>query len=106
MRVQSLGREDPLEKEVATYSSILACKNPMNRGAQQDMVCGITELDITEQLDMHAHIHTKPHICAFWFMDLPLFPCNKIIFNAIVSIKCSLHPHPKGLITTCLVIPI
>ena len=50
---------------MATYSSILACKNPMERGAQQDMVCGITELDITEQLDMHAHIHTKPHICAY-----------------------------------------
>ena len=25
-QVQSLGREDPLEKEMATYSSILACK--------------------------------------------------------------------------------
>ena len=28
MWVQSLGREDPLEKEVATHSSILACKIP------------------------------------------------------------------------------
>ena len=26
MQVQSLGQEDPLEKEMATYSSILACK--------------------------------------------------------------------------------
>ena len=26
--VQSLGREDPLEKEMATYSSILAWKTP------------------------------------------------------------------------------
>ena len=26
--VQSLGREDPLEKEMATYSSILAWRNP------------------------------------------------------------------------------
>ena len=25
---QSLGREDPLEKEMATHSSILACKIP------------------------------------------------------------------------------
>ena len=25
-QVQSLGQEDPLEKEMATYSSILACK--------------------------------------------------------------------------------
>ena len=28
--VQSLGREDPLEKEMATHSSILAWKNPMD----------------------------------------------------------------------------
>ena len=27
-RVQSLGREDPLEKEMATYSSILAWRIP------------------------------------------------------------------------------
>ena len=26
--VQSLGQEDPLEKEMATYSSILACRLP------------------------------------------------------------------------------
>ena len=29
-RVQSLGQEDPLEKEMATHSSILAYKNPMD----------------------------------------------------------------------------
>ena len=31
--VQYLGREDPLEKEMAIHSSILTCKNPMDRGA-------------------------------------------------------------------------
>ena len=31
-RVQSLGWEDPLEKEIATHSSILAWKNPMDGG--------------------------------------------------------------------------
>ena len=31
--VQSLGREDPLEKEMATHSSTLAWKNPMDGGA-------------------------------------------------------------------------
>ena len=31
MWVQSLGQEDPLEKEMAIQSSILACKNPMDR---------------------------------------------------------------------------
>ena len=33
-QVQSLGREDLLEKEMATHSSILAClENPMDGGA-------------------------------------------------------------------------
>ena len=32
-RVQSLGWEDLLEKEMATHSSILAWKNPMDGGA-------------------------------------------------------------------------
>ena len=32
LQVWSLGREDPLEKEMATHSSILAWKNPMGRG--------------------------------------------------------------------------
>ena len=31
--VQSLGWEDPLEKEMTTHFSILAWKNPMDRGA-------------------------------------------------------------------------
>ena len=31
--IQSLGWEDPLEEDVATYSSILAWRIPMERGA-------------------------------------------------------------------------
>ena len=31
--VQSLGREDLLEKEMATHSSILAMENPMDGGS-------------------------------------------------------------------------
>ena len=32
MKVWSLGQEGPLEKEMATHSSILAWENPMDRG--------------------------------------------------------------------------
>ena len=39
--VRSLGQEDPLEKEMATHSSILAWENPMDRGAWQATVHGI-----------------------------------------------------------------
>ena len=31
--VRSLGREDPLEKEMATHSSILGLENPVDGGA-------------------------------------------------------------------------
>ena len=33
IRVCSLGQEDPLEKGLATHSSILAWRTPMDRGA-------------------------------------------------------------------------
>ena len=41
--VQSLGREDPLEKEMATHSSILAWRIPMDRGAWQATAHGVTK---------------------------------------------------------------
>ena len=50
---------------MATDSNTLACKNPMERGAWQAMVCGITELDITERVDMHTHIRARTHICTY-----------------------------------------
>ena len=41
--VQSLGREDPLDKEMTTHSSILAWRIPMDRGAWRATVYGITK---------------------------------------------------------------
>ena len=35
MWVQSLDREDPLEEEMATHSSVFAWRIPMDRGAWQ-----------------------------------------------------------------------
>ena len=52
-RVQSLGWEDPLEKEMATHSSTLASKIPWTEepGGLQSM--GSLESDTTEQLHFH-----------------------------------------------------
>ena len=41
--VRSPGWEDPLEKEMATHSSILAWENPLDRGAWQATVYGVTK---------------------------------------------------------------
>ena len=39
-RVQSLGQEDPLEMEMATYSSILAWEIPWKRSLAGYTLCG------------------------------------------------------------------
>ena len=41
--VQSLGREDPLEEDIATHSSILAWRIPMDRGAWRAIVHGVAK---------------------------------------------------------------
>ena len=51
MQVLSLGREDPLEKEMATQYSCL--EDPMKIGAWQDIVHGVSKSQI--QLSMHEH---------------------------------------------------
>ena len=45
-QVQSLGQEDPLEKEMATHSSILAQRIPMDRGDWRAIVNGVAKSQI------------------------------------------------------------
>ena len=48
--IQSLGQEDPLEKEMATHSSILAWKIPWTKKPGGYSTWGHKELDTTEWL--------------------------------------------------------
>ena len=48
--VGSLGWEDLLEEGMATHSSILAWRIPMNRGAWRATVHAVAESDMTERL--------------------------------------------------------
>ena len=54
--VRSLGWEDPLEEEMATYSSILAWKIPWTEEPRGLQSWGYKEPDTTEQLSMHIEI--------------------------------------------------
>ena len=49
-QVQSLGQEDPLEKEMATHSSILACEIPWTEEPAGLQSMGSQESDTTYQL--------------------------------------------------------
>ena len=65
--VQSLGREDPLEKEMATHSSILSWRIPWTEelGGLQSMVGGghkeLDESDMTDCASTRIHTHTHTH---------------------------------------------
>ena len=61
--IEFLRWEDPLEKGMATYSSILVWRIPMHRGAWWATVHGVAESDMTELLTQHnnrAHLRTHP----------------------------------------------
>ena len=53
--VQSLGCEDHLEEGLEIQSGFLAWRIPMDRGAWQATVHGVTESDTTEQLSTEQH---------------------------------------------------
>ena len=55
--VRSLGREDPLEKEMATHSSILAWRIPWTEELGGLQSTGCKESDTTERLHFHFHFH-------------------------------------------------
>ena len=55
-QVQSLGWEDPLEKGMATHTSILAWRIPMDRGACWAIVHGV------EQLSTAQHVYVCMYV--------------------------------------------
>ena len=60
--VRSLGQEDPLEKEMATHSSILAWRIPWMEELGGLQSTGRKESDTTELLHFHFHA-----CCTDWF---------------------------------------
>ena len=54
--VQSLGREDPLEEEMATHSSVLAWRIPWTEEPGRLQSMGSQQSDTTERLSTHTHV--------------------------------------------------
>ena len=63
--VRSLGWEDPLEESVATHSSILAWRIPLDRGAWRATVHGVTKSQTRLSTE-------RPKKSSLW----PLRPCK------------------------------
>ena len=93
-QIGSLGREDCLEKEMVTHSSILAWKIPWTEesGGLQSM--GPKELDTTEHLTkyiyiyIHTHTHTHIHLLHIYiyiFLFLILRLQNLVPYSCSIS---------------------
>ena len=103
--VQSLGWEDLWEDGMATYSSILAWRIPMDRGAWWATVQGVTKSQT--QLSMHACIFR--YITGTYFFPvcgLSLHFLNSIlkakIFNLIILLLAALGlPCSVGTLSSC-----
>ena len=61
-QVQSLGWEAPLEKEMATHSSILAWKIPWREEPDRLESMGSQESDMTYQLSRHHHVRPRSEL--------------------------------------------
>ena len=57
--IRSLGRKDPLGKGMATHSSTLAWRIPMDGGAWRATVHGVAKT--SERLSFHFHIPASRH---------------------------------------------
>ena len=120
--VWSLGWEDPLEEGMATHSSILAWRTPMDRGAWWTTVhpWGSRESDMTEWL-CTAHIWNiyHMHITSFFIHSSLEEYCGSFHVLAIVNntVKdtvaqtCLQHPDfvpldvcQQGLLQDCMVV--
>ena len=70
MQVHSLGREDPLEKEMATYSSILAWESHGQRNLAGYSPWGCQESDTNERLSMHTSSTYCARHCSFYYLKV------------------------------------
>ena len=86
----------------------------MDRGAWQATVCGVTELDTTEQLSTHTHTHTHTNLFHLDFskalLPLSLFPhlyisgryIKTILVQPFLFLPALGGSFPNGLLTSGL----
>ena len=91
-QVLSLGREDPLEKGMATHSSILAWRIPQTEEPGGLQSTGLQRAHMTEHARVHTHTHTHTlHICQCYSFSLPhpLLPplCPNIWRTSILNFR-------------------
>ena len=109
-RVWSLGWEDPLEKGMATHSNILAWRIPIDRGAWQATVHGVTKSRTRLSTCIYFYfwsIFLKWHLQAYKIhvFSFRLFLQQRIISHSLLYLPCGLavalrHSRTRAIATT------
>ena len=88
-QVWSLGREDPLEKEMVTHSSILAWRIPWTEKPGRLQSLGSQKSDTTERLHLHLS----------FFIIIIIFYCTILYWfchtSTCIHHGCTRVPHPE-----------
>ena len=103
--LQSLSREDPLEKEMATHVSILAWKTPWTQEPGGLQSTGLQRVghDFTFFLSfMHKRSQSLCHGPQAPRWSNPVTPLTHYLACSLCS-GCSSHPSPPAILPTCQV---
>ena len=99
--VQFLGQEDPLEKEMATHSSMLAWKIPWTQEPGRLQSMGSQESDTTERLNTHTHTLSDYKLKVPDAKQSVFFkPCPQGTKHFIALIDVPAFPEPSSLLHT------
>ena len=90
-RVQFLGQEDPLEKEMSTHSSILAWRIPWTEEPSGLQSTGSQRVGH----DCHFHFHYVWEDRSIWTYWNHFFHMHLAIWGQSFFLDCS-HPNPRG----------
>ena len=77
-QVKFLDQEDPLEKKMATHSSILAWEIPWTEEPGGLQSTGHKELNSTEQLSLWLVAHNPVHVGVFMISSVQSFSCVRL----------------------------
>ena len=103
-RVRSLGREDPLEKEVATHSSILAWRIPWREEPGRLQSMGLQRVRLSYfTFTLVLQKISKMMLCVS--LEGEPGPCPRLHYCSLAVLPLSLHSLPY-LISNCLNCPL
>ena len=96
--VWSLGQEVPLEDDMATHSSILAWRIPMDRGAWQAILQGVTESNKTELLSTAQR--NRWETIRTWSINVDMMLITAVTLSPEKTVSSAIPTNPLSILSS------